>query len=115
MKVEIIKKNVATGDATPKYWEPLAPWMCNILENPKADEHGKRFARNEFERLARIADKNAEINEFRAGQQNRSKYLITTLQCLLDQLGQITEGDKRTAEELAHGRKCLEELRSFTE
>jgi hypothetical protein len=120
MKVEITKKNVATGDATPKYWSPLAPYMCLVLENPDADEDAKRFSRNEFERLAKITDKNAEINELREWQQNRSKALIRSLQGLLDQLGSITGKDvevnyKRMASNLANGHKCLEELKSFTE
>ena len=120
MKVEIIKKNAFTGDATPKYWGPLAPYICNVLENPDADPDAKRFARNEIDRLATLVDKYNDAAWDREERANRAKFELNTLRFLLEKFKNLkhlrcmsAEGLDFLQDELANGLKHIESLEDF--
>ena len=113
MQVEITKKNVFTGDATPKYWGPLAPYMCSVLENPDAAPDAKRFARNEIDRLATLVDKCNDANWDREERAKRAKFELKSLQCILEQFRYILKNYKGCQEELDFALKHIESLEDF--
>lgn len=113
MKVEITKKNVFPPiDIRPKYWGPLAPYMCGVLENPDADPDAKRFIRNEFDRLATLVDKYNDATWDREERVNRAKFELNSLRFLLEQVSQMNDA-KRLQDELANGLKHIESLQDF--
>ena len=112
MQVKTTKKNAFTGDATPKYWRPLAPYMCGVLENPKADPDAKRFVTKEFERLAKLVDKYNDATWDREERVKGAKFELNSLRFLLEQVSQMNDA-KRLQDELANGLKHIESLQDF--
>ena len=113
MQVKIIKKNAFPPvEVKPKYWGPLAPYMCGVLENPKADDDAKRFIRNEFDRLATLVDKYNDATWEREERANRAKFELNTLRFLLEQVSQMNDA-KRLQDELANGLKHIKSLEDF--
>lgn len=120
MQVETTKKNAFTGDATPKYWGPLAPYMCGVLENPKADDDAKRFVTNEFQRLATLVDKYNDATWDREERVNRAKFELNSLRCLLEKFKNLrhlqcmsADGLDILQDELANGLKHIKSLEDF--
>ena len=115
MKVKITKKDAFTGDATPKYWGPLAPYMCGILENPKADDDAKRFVTNEFQRLAKLVDKYNDATWDREERVKGAKFELNSLRCILEQFRYILKNYKGFQEELDFALKRIKSLEDFVE
>ena len=114
MKVEITEKNVFPPvEVKPKYWGPLAPYMCGVLENPKADDDAKRFVTNEFQRLATLVDKYNDATWDREERVNRAKFELNSLRCILEQIRYILKNHKGSEEELDFALKRIESLEDF--
>ena len=121
MQVKIIKKNAFPPvEVKPKYWGPLAPYMCGVLENPKADDDAKRFVTNEFQRLATLVDKYNDATWDREERVNRAKFELNSLRCLLEKFKNLkhlrcisADGLDILQDELANGLKHIKSLEDF--
>ena len=87
--------------------------MCNVLENPDADPDAKRFARNDFCRLATLVDKYNDANWDREERAKRAKFELNSLRCILEQFRYILKNHNGSQEELDFALKRIKSLEDF--